>query len=47
MGLPKEIADLIERFDRNLETYKSGQYNETQLRQEFLEPVLRRPWAGT
>jgi type I restriction-modification system DNA methylase subunit len=40
MGLPKEIAELIERFDRNLETYKGGQYNEAQLRQDFLNPFL-------
>ena len=40
MGLPKEVADLIERFDRNREAYKSGQYNEMQLRQEFLDPFF-------
>ncbi len=40
MGLPKDIADLIERFDRNRESYKSGQYNEMQLRQEFLDPLF-------
>jgi len=40
MGLPKDIAELIERFDRNLENYKSGQYNEAQLRQDFLNPFL-------
>lgn len=40
MGLPNDIADLIERFDRNLENYKSGQYNEAQLRQDFLNPFL-------
>ncbi len=40
MGLPKEIADLIERFERNHEAYKSGQYNEMQLRQEFLDPFF-------
>ncbi len=40
MGLPKDIADLIERFDRNLEAYKGGQYNEAQLRQDFLNPFL-------
>ena len=28
MGLPNEIAELIERFDRNLDNYKGGQYNE-------------------
>ena len=40
MGLPNEIADLIERFDRNLDNYKGGQYNEAQLRQDFLNPFL-------
>jgi len=40
MGLPKEIAELIERFERNREAYKSGQYNEMQLRQEFLDPFF-------
>lgn len=40
MGLPREIADLIERFDRNREAYLSGQYNETQLRREFLDPFF-------
>jgi hypothetical protein len=40
MGLPKEIADLIERFDRNLAAYKGGQYNEAQLRQDFLNPFF-------
>jgi hypothetical protein len=40
MSLPNEIAELIERFDRNLEAYLSGQYNETQLRREFLDPLF-------
>ena len=40
MGLPNEIAELIERFDRNRESYLSGQYNETQLRREFLDPFF-------
>jgi len=40
MGLPKEIADLVERFERNREAYTSGQYNEMQLRQEFLDPFF-------
>ena len=46
MSLPKEISDLIERFERNRESYLSGQYNETQLRREFLNPFFR-PWVGT
>jgi hypothetical protein len=40
MGLPNEITDLIERFDRNRESYLSGQYNETQVRREFLDPFF-------
>jgi hypothetical protein len=40
MSAPKEIIDLIGRFERNLDAYKSGQYNETQLRREFLDPFF-------
>ena len=40
MTAPQEVAELIERFDRNVETYKSGSYNETQLRREFLDPFF-------
>lgn len=36
MSMPHELSELIERFDRNREAYLSGQYNETQLRREFL-----------
>ena len=41
MSAPKEILDLVERFERNLEAYRSGQYNETQLRREFLDPFFK------
>lgn len=37
MPAPREILDLVERFDRNRDAYKSGDYNETQLRREFLD----------
>ncbi|MBI4685363.1 MAG: Eco57I restriction-modification methylase domain-containing protein [Nitrospirae bacterium] len=40
MNVSKEILELIERFDRNRESYRSGQYNETQLRREFLDPFF-------
>jgi predicted type IV restriction endonuclease len=40
MPAPKEIPELIDRFDRNLESYKNGKYNETQLRLEFLDPFF-------
>jgi type I restriction-modification system DNA methylase subunit len=41
VAAPKEILDLIERFERNLDAYKTGQYNETQLRREFLDPFFK------
>src|SRR5437016_11219853 len=41
MSVPKEILDLVERFDCQLDSYKSGQYNETQLRREFLDPFFK------
>jgi Eco57I restriction-modification methylase/TaqI-like C-terminal specificity domain len=40
MPVPQEIFELVERFDRNREAYKSGQYNETPLRREFLDPFF-------
>jgi predicted type IV restriction endonuclease len=45
VAAPKEILDLIERFQRNIDAYKTGQYNETQLRREFLDPFFKqRGW---
>jgi hypothetical protein len=40
MAAPSEIEKLVERFDRNREQYLSPGYNETQLRQEFLNPFF-------
>lgn len=40
MVVPQEVFNLIERFDRNCEAYQSGQYNETQVRREFLDPFF-------
>jgi len=39
MGVPTEIRELTERFERNKEAYRSPQYNETQLRREFLKTI--------
>jgi len=36
MTTPHEILDLIERFERNIDSYRSPAYNEAQLRQDFL-----------
>src|SRR5438552_14277922 len=41
MGLPTEIRELAERFERNKDAYRSPQYNETQLRREFLDPFFK------
>ena len=38
---PKEVVDLVERFDRNLDAYRSSAYNETRLRREFVDPFFR------
>ena len=36
------VAELVERFDENIDAYRSGNYNEAQIRQEFLNPFLER-----
>jgi len=41
MQAPKEIIELIERFERNIDAYKSGKYNETALRREFVDPLFK------
>ena len=38
---PPQVLDLIQRFDRNREGYRSPHYNETQLRREFLDPLFK------
>lgn len=40
MPAPKEIIELVERFERNIEEYKLGRYNEAQVRQEFINPFF-------
>ncbi len=41
MNAPKEILRLVDQFERNLDSYKSGKYNEAQLRKEFLDPFFK------
>jgi hypothetical protein len=38
---PAEILDLIARFEQHLDAYKAGQYNETQLRRDYLDPLFK------
>jgi len=40
MGVPEQVARLIEGFDSNIEAYKDHKYNETQLRHEFVDPFF-------
>jgi Eco57I restriction-modification methylase/restriction endonuclease TaqI-like protein/type I restriction and modification enzyme subunit R-like protein len=35
-----KLTELVERFDRNREAYLSGQYNETRVRVEFIDPFF-------
>jgi type I restriction-modification system DNA methylase subunit len=40
MPVPEIIHQLVERFEENRAAYRSGKYNETQLRLEFLDPFF-------
>jgi len=37
---PKEVIELVERFEQNIEAYKRQGYNETQVRREFIDPFF-------
>ncbi len=39
-NVPPRVAELIETFDRNIETYKKQPYNEAQVRSEFIDPFF-------
>ena len=38
--VPSRVAELVETFDQHIEAYRSQQYNETQLRREFIDPFF-------
>jgi type I restriction-modification system DNA methylase subunit len=40
MGAPQELLQLVEQFDRNADAYRSGRYNETMLRREYVDPLF-------
>ena len=40
MSVPGELHDLVERFDRDRASYRSGTYNEAQARVDFINPLL-------
>lgn len=37
---PQSLIELVQRFERNIESYRSPAYNETQLRREFIDPFF-------
>lgn len=41
MAVPQEILRLIERYDAQRQAYQSGQYKETQIRVEFIDPFFK------
>ncbi|MCA9929705.1 MAG: N-6 DNA methylase, partial [Anaerolineales bacterium] len=38
---PAELYELINRFERNVNAYRAGSYNETMVRREFIDPLLK------
>ena len=40
MPAPAVIVELVERFESHLDTYRSADYNEAQLREEFVNPFF-------
>jgi len=41
LAAPKDIVDLVEKFESNLAAYKDVHYNETQVRIEFVNPFFK------
>lgn len=41
MTVPNAIYSLIERYERQREAYRSGQYKETRIRVEFVDPFFK------
>lgn len=40
MTIPSSVVELVRRFQANRASYQSPQYNETQLRREFVDPLF-------
>jgi len=41
VAAPDIVLRLIDTFDNNLSAYRSGKYNETQVRREFIDPLFK------
>jgi len=40
MTKPAAVGELVERLDSHRDAYRSGRYNETQLRRDSLDPLF-------
>lgn len=40
MSFPDKVAELVERFERNLDAYQAGTYKEARVRAEFIDPFF-------
>ncbi|MBN1878027.1 MAG: type IV restriction endonuclease, partial [Anaerolineae bacterium] len=40
MPIPQTVLNLIQRFADNADAYRSAQYNEAQVREEFITPFF-------
>jgi len=41
MAALREVIDLIERFERNRKSYRSHEYNETETRRQYIDPLFK------
>jgi hypothetical protein len=41
MPVPLEVKRLLERYEAQREAYESGQYKETEIRVEFIDPFFK------
>ena len=41
MPTPRELSELMKRFEQNRESYRSSEYNETETRREFVDPFFK------
>jgi hypothetical protein len=41
MSAPQEVSELVKRFKRNRESYRSSEYNEAQVRLELINPFFK------
>ncbi len=40
MSVPEIVHRLVDRFHSNLDAYKSGEFNEAQVRVDFINPLF-------